>query len=259
MAYLSPALSNLVAIIKKSATGIARDFNEIEQLQSSIRDYRGFIVASYDKIEHSLVSDIRTMYPNYPVLGFQDRAKEDTYLCISPIDGITNFAHGISDFAISVAAVEKGVPVMGVVYAPVNDELYFAEKGKGAFKEGFRNHERLRVSARKDFVNAVVAVAHPDAKIIDKLTKAIGHIRISGSSALDFAHLAAGKLDCVVSAKAAYNDIAAGLLLVKEAGGSIFDAEQRDARSEDLAKALKAETIIATNFELNQKFFMLMK
>ena len=259
MAYLSPALSNLVAAVKKAASGIARDFNEIEQLQSSIKDYRGFIVASYDKIEHSLTNDIRAMYPSYPVLGFQDRAQTDTYLCISPIDGITNFAHGIADFAISVAAVEKGVPVMGVVYNPVADELFFAERGKGAYKEGFRNHERLRVSSRKDFANAVASVAHPDAKIIEKLSKSIGHIRISGSSALDFAYLAAGKFDAVVSAKAAYNDIAAGLLLVKEAGGSVFDAEQRDARSEDLAKALKAETIIASNFELNQKFFALMK
>ena len=259
MAYISPALSNLVAIVKKSASGIARDFNEIEQLQSSIRDYRGFIAASYNKIEDSLISDLRASYPAYPVLGFQDRAQSDTYLCISPIDGITNFAHGIADFAISAAAVEKGVPVLGVVYNPILDELYFAEKGKGAYKEGFRNHERLRVSARKEFVNAVAAVAHPDARIIEKLSKAIGHIRISGSSALDFAHLAAGKLDAVVSAKAAYNDIAAGLLLVKEAGGSVYDAEQRDPRSEDLARALKADNIIASNFELNLRFFSLMK
>ena len=259
MSYLSPALSNLVAIVKKSASGIARDFNEIEQLQSSVKDYRGFIVASYNKIENSLITDIRTSYPNYPVLGFQDRAQTDTYLCISPIDGITNFAHGISEFAITVAAVEKGVPVMGVIYSPVNDELYFAERGKGAYKEGFRNHERLRVSSRKDFQNAVVAVAHPDARIVEKLSREIGHIRISGSSALDFAHLAAGKLDAVVSAKAAYNDIAAGLLMVKEAGGSVYDAEQKDARTEDLARTLKAETIIASNFELNFKFFALMK
>ncbi len=259
MSYLSPALSNLVAIVKKATASVVRDFNEIEQLQSSVRDYRGFIVASYEKIERTLTFELRTLYPNYPVLGFEDKAQTDTYLCISPIDGITNFAHGISDFAISIAAIENGAPVMGVIYSPVKDELYFSERGKGAFKEGFRNHERLRVSSRKDFANAVVAVAHPNAGIIERLNHAVGHIRISGCSALDFAALASGKYDALISAKAAYNDIAAGLLLVKEAGGMVFDANQKDARTSDMAKVLKAETIIASNFELDQKFFALVK
>ena len=146
MLYTSPLASLVAAAVKKAANSLIRDFNEIEKLQNSLKSHREFVANSYQKIERELKKELQKVRPEL-----------DSFL-ISPLDGIMNFAHGLAHFTLSVAVCNDGKPVVGVVYSPILDELFFAEKGKGAFKEGARNVERLRVSARKELKEALVSV-----------------------------------------------------------------------------------------------------
>jgi myo-inositol-1(or 4)-monophosphatase len=130
--------------------------------------------------------------------------------------------------------------------------MFFAEKGCGAFKEGFRNHERLRVAATKNADSALVACS-AEAEVVGKVLSMTKNVRISGVSALDLAYLAAGKVDAVTVTAASINEIAAGILLVKEAGGYVFEIGQTDVRSENLEKVLSGGNLFATNEALKQK------
>jgi myo-inositol-1(or 4)-monophosphatase len=181
------------------------------------------------------------------------------------IEGLANFAHGNPEFAISVALIDKGVVIAGVVYNPYRDELFFAEKGKGAYKEGFRSHERLRVSAKQDLEGAIIAVK-PDMndkdisyKVMSGVIAQGAEVRISGCLALDLAYVAGGKLDGVIAPNAMQASISAGLLLVKEAGGMVLDIEQKDTRTEDLPMVLNSGNLMAVNFNLSQKIAKVLK
>ena len=140
----------------------------------------------------------------------------------------------------------------GVVYNPIFDEMYFAEKGCGAFKEGFRNHERLRVAACKNIANALF-LCSAEAKLCANVAAATPNLRVSGVPALDFARLAAGRVDATAVTNVKPNEIAAGVLLVKEAGGYVFEIGQTDVRSENLEKAVESGNLFATNEALRQK------
>lgn len=177
---------------------------------------------------------------------------------------MVNFAHGIPYFAVSVATYENGQITAGVVYNPVTEECYFAERGSGAYKEGFRNHVRLRVSARKELGECmVVAKTLPVyeheheveccRKIQAHLVPKVNACRSFGATTLDLAYVAAGKLDAVVSSSNQTSEIAAGLLLVKEAGGTVLDIDQKDVRSEDLDTVLRSGDIIACNANIGKK------
>lgn len=146
---------------------------------------------------------------------------------------------------------------MAVVYNPATDELYFAEKGCGAFKEGFRNHERLRVSARKELPSALTAASAglPNFRLSSRCWRLCCTIReacgLAGSLSLDLAYVAAGKLDAAVGLQSARSELLAGMLLVKEAGGLIRDLHARDIRSENLPEVLASGNIMALNPNLN--------
>lgn len=178
---------------------------------------------------------------------------------VSPIDGLSNFAHGIPHFAVSVAVYENNTVTASVVYNPATDCLYFAER-QSAYKEGFRNHERLRVSSRRDLKEALVAtlvnynenVSEYDV-IQKRLVAATDNLRISGSCALDLAYVASGKYDAAVSRRNKLSDFAAGLLLVKEAGGYIYVLTKKDKRTENLSLVLNSGNIFAVNNELGKK------
>lgn len=253
MAYISTALTAMANAVKKASIALSRDFNELEHLQSGHNDGR-FAQRSYEKVEKTLKEELAKLKPAYAFIS----KKEDTipasgnYFFVAPIDGYANFAHGNGNFAVSVAMVENSVVVDAVIYSPVYDELFFAEKGCGAFKEGFRSHERLRVAGAKIAEQALIG-SGADAELFRKALSLSKNVQVKGVNSLDLAYLAAGKLDIVASADNLPQTIAAGMLLVKEAGGYIVALGETDVRSEDFAKVLFGGALIASNEALRKK------
>lgn len=266
MSYLSPLLTNVVNAVKKSASSLDRDFNELEQLQNSIRGNKGFVFNSYDRLEQKLKIELGKIRPDLPIFTPNDKIAGASCFVISPIEGLINFAHGNPDFAVSAAMIENNVLICGVIYNPSRDETFLAEKGKGAFKEGYRNPERLRVSSFKDLSGALISstAAYKEKpseliKLHASIMEKSGNLRVSGCIAQDLAYLAGGKFDASLSLNNHPASIAAGMLMVKEAGGSIRGMAQKDTRVEDLGEILKSGNLVATNFNLNQKVFEILK
>ena len=266
MAYISPMLTNIVTAVKKASVNLNRDFSEIERLQNSVKGSLDFAKIAFDKVEKGVRIEFGKIVPAVPVVLINDkRPKDGMYLSVSALEGIANFAHGNPEFAISAALMSGDTILSGVVYNPARDELFFAEKGKGAFKEGFRSHERLRVAAKSELEGALVAVKPTanDTELSSKLinnTMALCHdVRVSGTVALDLAYVAAGKLDAVIAPLSPLASIAAGILLVKEAGGIVLDTEQADTRTEDLPMLLNSGNLMAVSFNLSQKIAKILK
>lgn len=266
MSYISPTLTLLTSAVKKAANSLNRDFSEIEKLQSSVKNHKEFVVASYGKIDRAIRIELGKIKPDYAIVMDNQTKPQGPYFIVSPLDGLSNFAHGIPSFALSAAICENDVISSSVVYSPASDELYFAEKGKGAYKEGVRSHERLRVSARKDLSDSLISTlisykkeADVAIDLTNRIIKATDNIRISGCIALDLAYVAAGKLDASISYANQANNFAAGMLLVKEAGGYVYDINQKDSRSENLAEVMESGDLIAVNAELSKKVFELLK
>ena len=266
MAYISPMLTNIVNAVKKASVNLNRDFSEIERLQNSVKGSMDFTKIAFDKIQKGLKNEIFKVMPIVPIVFVgQKIPQEGMYFAVSGIEGLANFAHGNPEFAISVALIDGQTILDAVVYNPARDELFFAEKGKGAFKEGFRSHERLRVAARQELEGALVAVkpnandAETSAKIINNSLMLCKDVRISGAVALDLAYVAAGKLDGVIAPDSMLASIAAGILLVKEAGGLVLDMEQDDTRTEDLPMVLNSGNLMAASFNLSQKIAKILK
>jgi len=247
MAYISPILTLMIGAVKKTASVLGRDFNELEHLQNSVHGDKGFARYSYDKVLKILREELAKIKPDVAIVASaEDKLPAlGTYFALCPIAGYANFA-------VSVAFVEKNKVVYGVVYNPIFDEMYFAEKGCGAFKEGFRNHERLRVAACKNIANALF-LCSAEVKLCANVAAATPNLRVSGVPALDFARLAAGRVDAAAVTNVKPNEIAAGILLVKEAGGYVFEIGQTDVRSENLEKAVESGNLFATNEALRQK------
>ena len=265
MSYLSPTLSMLMTVVKKVASSMSRDFSEIEKLQSSVKGHREFVAAAVKRAESALRVELSKARPTFAFAEDGKKTPEGSYFIVSPLDGVLNFAHGIPYFSMSVAICENGNITAAVIYNPAADELYFAEKGNGAYKEGFRNHERLRVSSRKDLAESILAVRPNDAEktpdyktFCDKAVSAASAVRVFGAFSLELAYVAAGQLDAVVGVNKSFSEIAAGILLVKEAGGIVLDAHQKDIRSEDLSAVLASGNVIAGNLEISKKAYELL-
>ncbi|MBR1600887.1 MAG: inositol monophosphatase [Alphaproteobacteria bacterium] len=254
MAYLSPVLTLLIGAIKKTAGALARDFNELEHLQNGVHGDSSFALRSAERTERVLKEELSKIKGGYPVVVNNNDVipASGNYFLLCPIDGFANFAHANNNFAISVALVEKNAVIDAVTYNPISDEMFFAEKGCGAFKEGFRNHERLRIAGCKHLEKSLI-YCNSDIDLLQKVCQMSKNIIVSGSVSLDLAYLAAGKSDAVVSSGNTPAALAAGILLVKEAGGYIFGIGETDIRSEDLNKALFSGNIVATNEALRQK------
>jgi len=212
-----------------------------------------FASRAYNKA-HKTLSEELLKAKNYPLISSANETipASGNYFMVAPIDGFANFAHGNGDFAVSVALFENNVLIDAVVYSPIFDELFFTEKGCGAFKEGFRNYERMRVAGAKNIEKALLA-CNANIKVLSNACALSQNIRVKGSIALDLAYVAAGKLDAVIAADVSVASLAAGILLVKEAGGYIFAIGETDIRSENLNKVLFGGNIVATNEALKQK------
>ncbi len=259
-------LTNIVTAVKKASVNLNRDFSEIEHLQNSVKGSLDFAKIAFDKIEKGLRAEFNRIMPQMPVVMIGDKTpKEGLYLSVSGIEGVANFAHGHPEFAISAALVNNNTVLAGVVYSPARDELFFAERGKGAFKEGFRSHERLRVSAKSELEGALIAVKPTMSdtvrctELINNTMNLCSDVRVSGCLALDLAYVASGKLDAVFAPNSTIASMAAGVLLVKEAGGMALSMEQADTRTENLPKVLQTGQLMAVNFNLSQKIARILK
>jgi myo-inositol-1(or 4)-monophosphatase len=218
----------------KTARALLRDFGEVEQLQVSLKGPGEFVSAADLKAERLLKRELTHARPGYGRLFEEGAAEEGSDArhrwIVDPLDGTTNFLHGIPHFSISLALERDDEIVAGIVYEPIRDEMFWTEKGGGAFL----NDHRLRVSARRQLADAVIgtglaprererAAAHTE--ILAALGAATSGIRQSGSAALDLAYVAAGRYDGFWQFGLSPWDIAAGMLLVREAGGYVSDMQ----------------------------------
>ncbi|AHC73757.1 myo-inositol-1(Or 4)-monophosphatase [Candidatus Endolissoclinum faulkneri L5] len=255
MAVHSALYNVIFKACQKAARNLRRDFGEIENLQVSKKTPIDFVLTADRQTERSLYEELKQARPKY---GFLMKAKgtlqstdpNKQRWIIDSLDGAKNFLHGIPHFAISVALEEKGEIIAGAIYQPLNDEFYWAEKGSGAYL----NNRRLRVSSRSNIRQALLATNIPTSAISNnknlfsisqaKLRETSAGVRCFGSSALNLAWVASGRLDGYWEKKLTIRNTAAGILLVKEAGGYISDFKGRVA-------LLKSGDLIAANSTLH--------
>ena len=232
MPYLSPALNVMVTAARKVGRGLIRDFGEIENLQVSMKGPADFVSTADKRTETKLIEELTKARPGYCFLteetGVIDGPDKSHRFIIDPIDGTTNFLHGIPHFAISVGLERDGQIVSGVVYNPVTDEMYVAEKGHGAYL----NDKRLRVAARRKLNETILATGIPflgrpgHELFATELAAVMGTtagVRRFGAASLDLAYVAAGRYDGYWERGLNAWDVAAGILLVREAGGVVTD------------------------------------
>jgi myo-inositol-1(or 4)-monophosphatase len=230
----SALMNVMISAARKAGRGLVRDFGEIEQLQVSVKGPGNFVTAADHRSEETLFRELSRARPGYAFLmeerGLVTGPDRTHRWIIDPLDGTTNFLHGIPLFSIAMALEREGEVVCGLVYNPVLDELYTAEKGKGAFV----NDRRLRVAARKSLADCVISTGTPHrgrgdhARFLSEckaLMAQVGGIRRTGSAAIDLAWVAAGRFDGYLENGLEAWDMAAGVLLVREAGGYATDAD----------------------------------
>ncbi len=233
----SALLNVMTAAARKAGRSLRRDFGEVENLQVSMKGPANFVSAADHRAEDILRTELAKARPGYGFIGEEGGHQEgdDTSHCwiVDPLDGTTNFLHGIPQFAISIGLERDGVIVAGVIYNPANEELFTAERGKGAFL----NDQRLRVAARRRMSEAVVACGLPhlgrgDLALFRRefgvVQEQVAGLRRFGAAALDLAWVAAGRFDAFWERDLAPWDMAAGILMVREAGGFATDLDGDD-------------------------------
>ena len=234
----SAVLNVMVKAAYRAGRSLKRDLGEIENLQVSMKGPRNFVTAADRRAEEIVRGELAKARPDYGFLGEEGGAhagsdKSHRWI-VDPLDGTTNFLHGIPHFAISIGLERDRTIVAAVIYNPITDELFTAERGKGAFL----NDRRLRVAARKLLADAVIACGLPhlgrgDLELGQRELAAIqpkvAGLRRFGAAALDLAFVAAGRLDGYWERNLSPWDMAAGLLLVREAGGFVTAIEGGDA------------------------------
>ena len=230
MATRSALINVMVRAAEKAGRALVRDFGEVEQLQVSRKGPSDFVSNADMKAEKTLREELQKVRPDFGFLMEESGAskgKDDTARWIvDPLDGTSNFLHGLPHWAISIALEKGGEIVAGVVYEPVHDEMFWAEKGQGAFL----NHKRLRVSERRRLEDALIATGMPfkgrgDHKQFlaeaEAIMPEVAGIRRWGAASLDLAYVAAGRYDGYWERGLSPWDVAAGVLLVTEAGGFV--------------------------------------
>lgn len=227
----------MINAAQKAGKAVKRDFGEVENLQVSKKGPSDFVTASDKKCEQTLYEELSKARPGYGFLGEENGFIEGTdkthRFIIDPIDGTSNFIHAIPHFAISIALEREGALVAGVVYNPITDDVFWAETGKGAW----RGEYRLKVSGRKTLGDSLLATGVPWRgvqghgqffKELHSFTQKVAGIRRFGSAALDLAWVAAGRYDGFWERNLKVWDLAAGVVLVREAGGQCIDIDGND-------------------------------
>lgn len=232
MSTRSPILNVMTRAADKAARGLKRDFGEVEQLQVSQKGPADFVSNADIKAEKVLREELSKARPGFGFLleegGTVKGTDPDHRWIIDPLDGTTNFLHGLPHFAISIGLEKNGEIIAGVVYDPIKEEMFCAEKGGGAFL----NDRRLRVSGRKNMHEALIGTGIPFKgrgdgdrfnQQLSVMMRETAGVRRWGAAALDLAYVAAGRLDGFWEEGLSAWDLAAGLLLVRESGGYVSD------------------------------------
>ncbi len=224
----SPLLNIMQKAAKKASRGLRRDFNELENLQVKTKGPANFVTASDIRTQKIIYEELSYAKPDWSFIMEESKPIENqntkARFIIDPIDGTTNFMHGNPNFAISIAAEIDNRLEAAIIYSPITDEMFTAERGKGSFL----NDKRIRVATRKKLSESILVTGIPHLgrgnkelfiKEMDKIIPEVAGIRRSGSAALDLAWIAAGRYDIFWERGLSVWDIAAGILLVREAGG----------------------------------------
>jgi len=233
----SALINVMVKAALRAGRSLKRDLGEIEHLQVSLKGPANFVSLADKRAEEMLYADLAKARPGYGFLGEEGGTREGTdkthTWIVDPLDGTTNFLHGIPQFAISIGLAREGTVIAGVIYNPANDELYIAERGKGAFL----NDQRLRVAGRRKLGDCVIGCGLPHIGRGDHalfraemtaIQDKVAGLRRFGAASLDLAFVAAGRLDGFWERDLSPWDIAAGQILVREAGGTVSGIEGRD-------------------------------
>jgi myo-inositol-1(or 4)-monophosphatase len=257
----SALLNVMIKAAHKAGRMLKRDFGEVEHLQVSLKGPANFVTIADQRAEEMLREELEHARPGYGFVGEEGGVREGSdkthRWIVDPVDGTLNFLHGIPHFAISIALEREGTIIAGVVYNPASDDLFTAERGKGAFL----NDQRLRVAARKRLADAVVACAlpHPSRGDVERarnehsaVQDKVAGMRRFGAAALDLAWVAAGRLDAYWERNLSPWDVAAGIALVREAGGFVTDLDGRD-------EMLKTGDILAGNEAIHRELLQVLK
>ena len=228
MISISSNLNIMIKSVEKASKSVIRDFGEVEKLQVSKKGPRDFVTKTDKNVEKILIEELSKTKKNYSFLSeetgkIENKDKENIWI-IDPIDGTTNFLHGIPHFAICLALKSKKNIISGLIFDPIKDEMFYAEKDKGAYL----NNQRLRVSKKNLIDECLFSSNHEGVKFSNL------NMRYSGCAALDLAYVAAGRLDGFFHNKINIWDIAAGSLLVKEAGGIVNDIDKLNPHNIDI-------------------------
>jgi myo-inositol-1(or 4)-monophosphatase len=251
----------MIDAARKAGRGLARDFGELGELQVSKKGVGDYVSAADLKAEQVLVDELNKARPGYGFLAEERGAVEGTdkthRWIIDPLDGTTNFLHAIPHFAVNVALERDGAIVAGVTYNPASGDIFWSEKGKGAYL----NDKRLRVAARQNLLDSILATGIPFAgkpghaqflKELHQVSQRVSGVRRFGSAALDLAWVAAGRYDAYWERNLKPWDVAAGLLMVTEAGGKVSGI----ADDED---AIASGNLCAANLDLHPQLLQLLK
>ncbi|EFI51105.1 inositol monophosphatase family protein [Afipia sp. 1NLS2] len=257
----SALINVMVKAARRAGRSLKRDLGEIENLQVSLKGPANFVSAADRRAEQMLYDDLIKARPGYGFLGEEGGTREGTdksnTWIVDPLDGTTNFLHGIPQFAISIALQREGTIIAGVIYNPGNEELYIAERGKGAFL----NDTRLRVAARKKLEDCVIACGLPhigrgdhelSRREMAELQPRVAGLRRFGAASLDMAFVAAGRLDGYWERNLQPWDIAAGLIIVREAGGTVSGIEGGDT-------ALETGNVVCGNEIIQRELVKILK
>jgi myo-inositol-1(or 4)-monophosphatase len=254
----SPIITVMEQAARKAARTLTRDFGEVENLQVSLKGPANFVSAADRRAEEILHAELSKARPDFSFLmeerGSVPGKDRSNVWVIDPLDGTTNFLHGIPLFAISIALVKDGEPTAGLILNPATDEMFVAERGKGAFL----HNRRMRVAARRELADCVITCGIPHRgrgdpalfrKELGAIQPQVAGIRRTGAAALDMAWVAAGRFDGFWERNLSAWDLAAGLVILREAGGyasdidggeDILDKGSVVAGNEDIQRALLA-------------------
>jgi myo-inositol-1(or 4)-monophosphatase len=258
----SALMNVMLGAARKAARSLARDFGEVEQLQVSLKGPANFVSAADTRAEEILYAELSRARPGYGLLmeerGVVEGADRTHRFIVDPLDGTTNFLHGIPLFAISIALEREGELVAGLILNPVSHETFTAEKGKGAF---LNDRHRLRVAARTELSASVIGTGIPHSgrpghdifiKELQAAMAASAGVRRLGAASLDLAWTAAGRLDGFWERNLRAWDLAAGIVILREAGGYVSDADGKDAM-------LEKGSIVAGNEAIHRHLLKVLK
>jgi len=235
MNSISANLNIMIKAAEKASKILIRDFGELEKLQVSSKGPSDFVTSSDKKVEKIIIEELTKSRKKFSVLseeiGELKNSDKDNYWIIDPIDGTVNFLHGIPHFAISIALKSNKEIVSGLIFDPIKNEMFYAEKNNGAYF----NNQRIRVSKKKNLDECLFATGSKSENINSL------NIRKTGCAALDMAYVGAGRYDGCFQKNLNIWDIAAGIIIIKEAGGKINDI---DYSSSEVIKVLAGSNTI---------------